>query len=344
MSLHASTITGSHNKLGGNKKLWISELCDDISNATKEDVGRDRLIAEFLEFRRNTSDNFLRESYPPEQTIKRSWTGASEAAPRKGGHDFIMSFLDSYYPGVSTRVGDVIISKISKSINNEKPKTEMGRILAKETYRRGSATKSALKKSYWESVSDHVNEKYAGCYLLIRLCGDDTIAIETMSLKRNPHLPNLLTVYWVNRHDQKWTGDLYINPNKFIGLTARASTDQMIEPVTLCLLRAPRMRFSDKADELFLAGKMDGWVDNSDEQIVSSRIAAWKIPDLKSPQTLDSFHELTKAKTVLKRIARIETLSESHRKILTSYFGKKGQKTSRLDARDQLKVFLDYHK
>lgn len=316
--------------------MWINKLIEDINSATNEEITLDTLIQKFLAFRAQVSNSTLRSSYPDEDTIKRHWVKAKGDAPYIQCHDFILSFLHHSYPNIQTRLADNITNKLALHVAKEKPKTSMGRIIAKERYRRDLGPTN----SYWQASAQYLDRKYTGYYLLIRMCGNETVVAEPFGVTLNKNLPNLLSMYWLNS-GEKWIGDLYINPTKFVGILTRNSTDKIMEPVPLSLLRVERIKNPDNSStKLILSGEMTGWVTNSDEQLVCSKVAAWKLPIDSKPQSIEDLQTLSKRDDVIQWINEIENGNKETRKTLQAYFGEKWFRTGKLSARNQLSQII----
>jgi hypothetical protein len=56
-------------------------------------------------------------------------------------------------------------------------------------------------------------------------------------------------------------GDLIVNTFRFSGLTVRKSTDAVVEPVSISLLRAPRKRRDGQTLPPVMGGFIVGWKD-----------------------------------------------------------------------------------
>ena len=317
--------------------MWVEKLCEDIRENGHAITSKE-LVDQFVEFFNSVEDVDLRKSYPSLSNIKYKWVLSGEEAPRKGGHDFLLSFLNAYYPNVKTQVALIITERILQRVKKEKPRTEMGKIIAKESYRRGS---------YWKSKVSHINEKYVGCYLLIRTCGDGKIVPECFAITLNTHLNNLLKAYWIDRHGDTWSGDLYVNSRQFTGILSRTSTDKLFEPITLTLLRSARVNSESGKMELMLTGEVTGWVDDSEEQIISTKIAAWKLPYIMEVAVPEDLREVAESDAYSWVSSAIERPNKLQERALKSYFSKNWYRTGKLSAKNSLQdlfsvsVFLE---
>ncbi len=320
-------------KLRVSKQMWMRELSEELSELTGNEITVERLAEQMIEFREKTSDVYLRDSYPKAATISTEWAKdmGIHDRPNRPNHDFILSFLDRVYPGRDTSLAMRICESMDAHVEDVRPRTELGRIIEKENYRRSRVNRSGVpsEKSYWHNVSSHIQDKYAGTYILARMSGDEMVVVEGLAIEANVQIPSMLTIRWIDRHQSRWVGNLYINPRKFAGSVARCSSDRLLEPVTVSLLRTPRI--NDKS-ELILTGVINGWVDGSDELFMSSKMFAWKIPRLGPAASFEDIETAFRSKLARDRIQAIEFPGDKREAKLGTYFENKSFKTGNLSA------------
>jgi hypothetical protein len=85
-----------------------------------------------------------------------------------------------------------------------------------------------------------------------------------------------VSAYWLC-DERGRVGDLLVNTYRFSGLTVWKSTDAVIEPVSISLLRAPHVKRAGRRLPLVLGGFAVGWKDDDDTALFHSRIALVKL-------------------------------------------------------------------
>jgi hypothetical protein len=285
--------------VAGGFPFWIESLASQLSAAQAQIVTPETLYREFIEFRNACDDPTLKQSYPEDiHHFRRS------RRPQASTRDIILSFLDKRYRNVTVAMATELATVLERSADRRGNASEFEKVLIKERLRRYTMGRKRAD-TYWGLNQKRVQEKYAGFYALLRVDSRNTLRAEPFAIAMTPRDPIRVSAYWLCEERGR-VGDLLVNTYRFSGLTVAKSTDSVIEPVSLALLRAPHGRRSGRLLPLVLGGFVVGWKDQDNLALFHSRIALVKL-NLKIPvlRNFSEFAQVAKrapVRSVLERL------------------------------------------
>lgn len=242
---------------------WVEKLGQLISAHAGTEVTETDLIRQLEAFRDECNDDVLRKSYPKDMHHFLRATGF----PRKRTIDLVLSFLNAKYPGLHGPLIDEMVDALDRHDARVKP-GDFEMALARERTRRG--------QSYWRISQERMRAKYLGCYALIRVSSSTKIQVEPFALEERPDDPTTLSLYWLCRNELL-VGALLVNSYRFSGMILRKSTDAVIEPGSISLMRAAREPSRNGKLPLVMGGQIVGWKDDDAEALFHSRVAVVKL-------------------------------------------------------------------
>lgn len=284
---------------------WIDRLAQEISDVSGTPVSAEQLYSEFEKFRADCKDPVLKDSYPTD--IRHFMTSDRPQASTK---DIILSFMDQKYPDVSVPATEEIARWLEQEAKRGKKATELERVLAKERVRRYADTE---RDSYWGINRERLIEKYAGLYALLRIDSRKKLRAEAFALAVKPNDPTMVSAYW-DCEDEPRVGDLLVNSYRLSGTTLCRSTDRVIEPVSVSLLRTGR---DDGGDLLVLGGFVVGWKSTDPAALFHSRIALIKLRysvDVSSGSRFDDLLRDQRLHTLLSGLLKHQSVDDDLRK------------------------------
>jgi hypothetical protein len=249
---------------------WLDRLSEEISREQGRIVTVEELYKQFSEFRESQQDPLLRASYPPDiHHFRRA------ERPQTSTRDIILSFMEHRYGGVHVPMVSELAADLDEVANKNPRATELERILVKERLRRYAAGPKR-DSTYWGINSERLRKKYEGFYALLRVDSGGNFQVEPFALSLRDSDPTTISAYWVcDQHPR--VGDLLVNTYRLSGLTVCKSTDDVIEPVSISLLRARRGGNAQRKRPLILGGFAVGWKDNDPAALFHCRIAVIKL-------------------------------------------------------------------
>jgi hypothetical protein len=316
---------------------WIDVLASQLSTARGEVVSADDLYQEFATFRNECEDPILRHTYPLDiHHFKRS------RRPQASTRDIILSFMDKRYRDFSVPMVTELAEVLDKQASRETLSSEFEKVLKKECIRRYT-TGAKRVDSYWGITQRRIQEKYAGIYALLRIDSRGCLQAEPFAISVKQRDPIRISSFWLCE-DRGRVGDLLVNTYRFSGLTVAKSTDSVIEPVSISLLRAPHGRRAGRRLPLVLGGFAVGWKDDDDTALFHSRIALIKLGleniSVRSYSDFEEAVERSKVAAILQRLLQDTVVQDNlSREFLTV----PDLAMSQTDASDALAA-IDYHR
>jgi hypothetical protein len=293
---------------------WLDTLASQISEKTGERVTADLLARQFHTFREDCRDPLLRQSYPPDMHhFKRS------NRPQASTRDIILSFMDKNYPNVhEAPIIAEIAARLDQEVDKGRSSSELEKVLIKERIPR-YAQGPKRGHTYWGLNRRSLQDKYAGFYVLLRISSGNHLQAEAFAIAIKSHDPTRVSVYWMcDKHGR--VGDLIVNTYRFSGLTVRKSTDAVIEPVSVSLLRAPRKRRDGQVLPLVLGGFIVGWKDSDFTALFHSRVALIKLDLGKTTiGSYSDFESIIKPAQVSAAINRVLELPAVHQLLVPKF-------------------------
>jgi hypothetical protein len=181
--------------------------------------------------------------------------------------------------------------------------TELERILIKERRRRYAAGPKR-DTTYWGINSARLRQKYEGFYALLRVDSSGHFQVEPLALSLRDNDPTTVSVYWFCDGRAR-VGDLLVNTYRLTGLTVCKSTDDVIEPVSISLLRARRGGNREQKHPLVLGGFAVGWKDNDATALFHCRIAVVKLAWERRVQSGREFIDVVTGTSIKSTLARL---------------------------------------
>ena len=216
-------------------------------------------------------DGYLRNYYPRDL---KNWL--SKDINQSPGRDLLLSFFEDRYPDFQDDKLDELSEWFrakADSAPKRRSRTRLESVLALEQARRNAGSSARAHKPFWDATSARIREKYQGIYLLVRKSSDDRVVLEPFCLCQDPDTNQLISAFWLCDGDH-WDGDLHTSSFKFSGITARRSTNKVIEPVTISILRnVSRKDGLGRGVRLVLSGMVTGWVDHDQQALIFERVA-----------------------------------------------------------------------
>jgi hypothetical protein len=233
---------------------WIKKLATEISAATGKKLTVEQLIDDMREFVVSCPDPVLRASYPRDlHHLMRA------ASPQSSTIDLILSFMNQRYPGLLVPLTKDFRERLEKAASREKGNVQ--RVLSKDLYRR-----YGRDNSYWATTQARLRVKYVGIYVLVRLDSSSELRAEPFAMALNSKNPALLSTCW-RVGETMLVGDLLVNTYRFTGTMVSRSSDDVINPILVSLLRTPR-----RAGPLIMGGLSIGHTDGSLNSLFYSRL------------------------------------------------------------------------
>jgi hypothetical protein len=249
---------------------WIDDLASQISAARGIAISAAALYLQFIDFRDHCDDRILKQSYPHDiHHFKRS------RHPQASTRDIILSFMDKCYRELTVPMVGELATLLDNAANKRRFSSEFEKVLMKERLRRYANGKKRAD-SYWGINHRRVEDKYIGFYMLLRVDSGDKLRAEPFAISIKQRDPTIVSIYWLC-DERTRVGDLFVNSYRFSALTVWKSTDAVIEPVSISLLRAPHRRHAGRKLPVVMGGFAVGWKDDDNTALFHSRIALIKL-------------------------------------------------------------------
>jgi hypothetical protein len=279
-------------------QTWLQRLATEISRESGRPIGPDQLYEEFKAFRNACPDPILMQSYPSDlHHLRRG------RRPQSPTLDLILSFMDQpHYRELRVRLVTELAKSLAPDVRKLENAREVEKVLIKERRRRWRPGKRAVN-TYWDINRQRVASKYRGLYGLLRVSSGNRLVAELFAIIPKRRDPTTVTTCWMCG-DGPRVGDLIVNTYRFSGLTVCKSTDRIVEPITVSLLRSPHTTRRDGSRLLVLGGFAVGLKDKDEDALFHCRVAAVKL-DAPPPETYEQFQEmaaLERVRAVLRQL------------------------------------------
>lgn len=214
--------------------------------------------------------------------------------------DLVLTFMDREYPDVVKPLEGELGSFLEEAVRKSGTELELEKVLIKERQRRFHGS----EESYWGRIRKRLAEKYAGFFVLLRVDSGNELQAELFAIGIKQSDPTTVCVFWMCDGSLR-TGDLVANSHRLSGTTVCKSTDSVIEPVTISLLRAGRAKRKGIKLPLVLGGVAAGWKDDDATALFSCRLAVIKLSVEKAIVGEEAFVEVAKRPDVQSTLERI---------------------------------------
>lgn len=251
------------------------------------------------------------------------------------GRNFLLSFLHHRYNELSLSLANELAADLRSKAeeaarNGKRAMTDLEMITWVDLVRR---------RQFWESQMTRIQEKYCATYILIRTAGSGYLKANFCAISSIPDVPNQVAFHLVEA-GENWSGALLVNNSKFGGVISRRSTDKLLEPTTLTILRSESLRDLNDGPlsppvGLTLSGSLCGWRNDDEDSIITTAIAMVRRRQLPGPITFDQLAAF-KSQECEEMIAAIDNSEWGALERLDPLLAKRWFRMKNIGARDAL--------
>jgi hypothetical protein len=304
---------------------WLDKLAGELSSQLNQPVTTGDLARQFQQFTAQCDDPYLRRSYP---TDLHHFRRASQ--PQAATIDIILSFMDWQYPNIHVPLVVELTQLIAERVKTGSDDSEIDRVLRIERLRRHSKG-SRENETYWGFNRSRLAKKYAGLFALMFVDSMGGFRIELFALSIKQADPTKLTAYW-QFGDQLQVGDVLTNTYRLSATMVSSSTNRIIDPIFLSLMRAPRIN-RQKGDRRLILGGVAVGTKSHDIALYHCRIALLKLEHVPVANIVD-FSKLassTRTNEVLSTLGR-----QAQQRRVLDFLNSSNQAMRPLDAAEAL--------